>query len=153
MTSAPRSPRISHAYGAATLWPSSMTVRPISGNALGIIVARMSVARCGSSRISRSASRLCATRRSSGLQAYPSSFLRRPSSGFRKKGGERRMGLLPHHDGAFVLDYYHAVLVDAAGANLHHALARPRVRLAHANHLGFRIKRISWEDRMGQLDV
>src|SRR5262245_625866 len=31
MTSAPRSPRISHAYGAATLWPSSKTVRPASG--------------------------------------------------------------------------------------------------------------------------
>src|SRR5262249_9838326 len=31
MTSAPRSPRISHAYGAATLWPSSMTVRPVNG--------------------------------------------------------------------------------------------------------------------------
>ncbi len=63
------------------------------------------------------------------------------------------MRFLPDHDGALVLDHHHAVLIDPARAYLHHALARPRLRFAHADHLGLGIERIAGKDRIGELDI
>src|SRR3954466_10477307 len=119
-----------------------MTVMPLSGGELGICESRGERADDGG--------------RMKGGQFqdnYASSAICRALSGLREQCSERRMRLLPDHDRALIFNYHDRVLVDAAGAHFHHALTRPRIRLAHADHLGFGIERITRKDRMRELDI
>src|SRR5690349_2137612 len=60
---------------------------------------------------------------------------------------DRGMRAAVHEQGAFEADHDGAVLVAPARADGDDAHVRPRLRVAHLEHLGLRVDRVALEDR------